>query len=53
MEATNTPILGVVLNMVDQRSDKYYYRKGYGYYKKYGYYYDKDKGSDKKKNKKK
>ena len=53
MEATNTPILGVVLNMVDQRSDKYYYRKGYGYYKKYGYYYDKDKGSDNKKNKKK
>lgn len=52
MEATNTPILGVVLNMVDQRSDKYYYRKGYGYYKKYGYY-DKDKGTDKKKNKKK
>ena len=52
MEATNTPILGVVLNMVDQRSDKYYYRKGYGYYKKYGYY-DKDKGADRKKSKKK
>ncbi len=52
MEATNTPILGVVLNMVDQRSDKYYYRKGYGYYKKYGYY-DKDKGTDRKKSKKK
>ena len=52
MEATNTPILGVVLNMVDQRSDKYYYRKGYGYYKKYGYY-DSTRTSDKKKNKKK
>ena len=53
MEASNTPILGVVLNMVDQKSDMYYYRKGYGYYKKYGYY-DRDNGkSDKKKSKKK
>ena len=35
LEATGCPILGAVLNMVDQKNDKYYYRKGY--YRK-GYY---------------
>ncbi len=43
LEATGCPILGAVLNMVDQKNDKYYYRKGYyrkGYYQKYyGDYY--------------
>ena len=43
LQATGCPILGAVLNMVDQRNDKYYYRKGYyrkGYYQKYyGSYY--------------
>ena len=43
LQATGCPILGAVLNMVDQKNDKYYYRKGYyskGYYQKYygGYY---------------
>lgn len=48
LQATGCPILGAVLNMADQKNDKYYYRKGYyrnsyyrkGYYKKYygGYY---------------
>ena len=36
--ATGCPILGAVLNMVDQKNEKYYYRKGYyrkGYYQKY------------------
>ncbi len=38
--ATGCPVLGAVLNMVDQKNDKYYYRKGYyrnSYYRK-GYY---------------
>ncbi len=43
LQATGCPILGAVLNMVDQKNDKYYYRKGYyrkGYYRKYyGSYY--------------
>ncbi len=48
LQATGCPILGAVLNMVDQKNDKYYYRKGYyrkGYYQKYyGGYYGSDKG---------
>ena len=43
LQATGCPVLGAVLNMVDQKNDKYYYRKGYyrkGYYQKYyGSYY--------------
>ncbi len=43
MQTTGCPILGAVLNMVDQKNEKYYYRKGYyrkGYYQKYyGSYY--------------
>ena len=43
LPATACPVLGAVLNMVDQKNDKYYYRKGYyrrGYYQKYyGSYY--------------
>ncbi|MBQ6273937.1 MAG: CpsD/CapB family tyrosine-protein kinase [Oscillospiraceae bacterium] len=43
LQATGCPILGAVLNMVDQKNEKYYYRKGYyrkGYYQKYyGSYY--------------
>ena len=43
LQATGCPILGAVLNMVDQKNDKYYYRKGYyrkDYYNKYyGSYY--------------
>ena len=43
LQATGCPILGAVLNRVDQKNDKYYYRKGYysrGYYQKYyGSYY--------------
>lgn len=38
LQATGCPILGAVLNMVDQKNEKYYYRKGYyrkGYYQKY------------------
>lgn len=38
LEATGTPILGAVLNMVEKKNDKYYYRKGY-YQKYYGDYY--------------
>ena len=38
MEATGTPILGAVLNMIERKNDKYYYRKGY-YQKEYGDYY--------------
>jgi len=38
LRATGCPILGVVLNMVNQKNDKYYYRKGY-YQKYYGSYY--------------
>ena len=43
LQTTGCPILGAVLNMVDQKNEKYYYRKGYyrkGYYQKYyGSYY--------------
>jgi capsular exopolysaccharide synthesis family protein len=43
LQATGCPILGAVLNMVDQKNEKYYYRKGYyrkDYYRKYyGSYY--------------
>ena len=43
LQATGCPILGAVLNMVDQKNEKYYYHKGYyrkGYYQKYyGSYY--------------
>ena len=38
LQATGCPVLGAVLNMVDQKNEKYYYRKGYyskGYYQKY------------------
>ena len=37
LQATGCPILGAVLNMVDQKNEKYYYSKGYskGYYQKY------------------
>ena len=38
LEATGTPILGAVLNMIEKKNDKYYYRKGY-YQKYYGDYY--------------
>ena len=38
LENTGTPILGAVLNMVEKKNDKYYYRKGY-YQKYYGSYY--------------
>ena len=29
LQATGCPVLGAVLNMVDQKNEKYYYRKGY------------------------
>lgn len=29
LQATGCPVLGTVLNMVDQKNEKYYYRKGY------------------------
>ena len=50
LQATGCPILGTVLNMVDQKNEKYYYRKGYyrkGYYQKYygSYYGDSKKSS--------
>ena len=38
LQATGCPILGAVLNMVDQKNEKYYYRRGYynkDYYQKY------------------
>ncbi len=38
LKATNCPILGVVLNMVDRKNERYQYYGG-GYYKKYGGYY--------------
>ena len=39
LKATNCPILGVVLNMVDRKNERYSYYGGGGYYKKYGGYY--------------
>lgn len=41
LQATGCPVLGAVLNMVDQKNDKYYYRKGY-----YQKYYGEEKGKN-------